>query len=159
MKSSSELIEEGIIYTFGDGEIDKAISLAKNYGLTDLVTKFENAVAFKKDKDSFKRHYEGDNGRKAGDQILYSIPDIRQFKAMEHIRALQAESLLDIGCADGSFCFFCLQENIVKQVLGVDPFINGIAWANQYATEHFPDRARFMQGILEDATKIGRAHV
>ena len=147
MESERELLEESIIYTFGNGEIEKALQLAKDNGMPDLVSRFESAVAFKKSVDSFRTHYEADNGRAAGS--LNKTPDRRQRGAMEQIRALHADNLLDVGCADGSFCFFCLRENVVNRATGIDPYVKGIDWAIKYS-DHFPGRANFSQGLLED---------
>jgi 2-polyprenyl-3-methyl-5-hydroxy-6-metoxy-1,4-benzoquinol methylase len=141
-----------ILDYFCNGEVEKAISMAKGYGFVEMVINFEKSLQHTNSKEQYKKYYEEcfDNGT-AWHQIVSEIgPDLRQRMAMIHLKELKIDSLLDIGCADGSFIFFCLKNGIIKKATGVDPWINGIKWATQYSTDNFPNQAIFKQGLIED---------
>jgi ubiquinone/menaquinone biosynthesis C-methylase UbiE len=146
--------EEQIINIFGSGKVEEALKLAFDSGFSTLFENFKRAVKHIKDPTSYYEHYKQNNGRIPGAQIeMGGGQDTRQQTAMKHIKALNASSLLDIGCADGSFCFFCLKEGIVKSVIGIDPWEEGIAWATEYALRINID-ALFIPGLFEDI-KVG----
>lgn len=148
------MTEEQIINIFGSGNVNDALKLAEEYGFTALSENFKKAIEHIEDPSVYYEHYKQNNGRIPGAQIeMGGGPDSRQQTAMKHIKALNASSLLDIGCADGSFCFFCLKEGIVKNVIGIDPWEEGIEWATEYALRIDLD-AHFIQGLFEDI-KVG----
>lgn len=141
-----------IINIFGSGQVSDAIMLARNNGYNDLAENFEKAVSHVKDPKIYLEHYRKNNGRIAGAQIQgKGGPDSRQAIAMDHVRELKAETLLDIGCADGSFCVFCLERKIVKSVIGIDPWVDGINWATDYFN-HNNMNGVFINALLEDVT-------
>lgn len=124
------MTEDQIINIFGNGQVNDAIFLAKSNGFLTLAANFEKAIKHIEDTKEYSKHYMKNNGRVAGAQVLgVGGPDFRQMKAMSHVQELGAKTLLDIGCADGSFCIFCLKNKIVENVIGIDPWIEGILWA------------------------------
>lgn len=148
------MTEEQIINIFGSGLVFEAIELAEKNDFTDLSEKFKKSIEHISDPSIYYDHYKQNNGRIPGAQIeTGGGPDSRQQTAMNHLKAIGATSLLDIGCADGSFCFFCLKEGIVKNTIGIDPWAEGIDWATEYSLR-MDLNAHFIQGIFEDI-KIG----
>ena len=148
------MTEEQIINIFGSGLVFEAIELAEKNDFKDLSEKFQKSIEHIYDPSVYYEHYKKNNGRIPGAQIeTGGGPDSRQKTAMNHLKAIGATSLLDIGCADGSFCFFCLKEGIVKNVIGIDPWLEGIDWATEYSLR-MDLNAHFIQGIFEDI-KVG----
>lgn len=144
------MTEDQIITFFGNGQVQDAIMLAKSNGFSKLAVNFEKAIQHVNDHDVYLKHYSQSNGRIPGAQIQNGGgSDFRQRAAMSHFRELNSETLLDVGCADGSFGFFCLKENIVKNVIGIDPWIEGIEWANRYFSKN-KLRGNFVCGLFED---------
>ncbi len=144
------MTEDQIISLFGNGQVKDAIMPAKSNGFKDLAEKFEKAISHINDQRAYLDHYTKNNGRIAGAQIQNNGgPDFRQITAMNHLKALNAETLLDIGCADGSFCIFCLKNDIVKSVVGIDPWLEGISWAAEYFTKNSLS-GNFIHAIFED---------
>ena len=133
-------MENNIIKLIDAGHMDEAIAKAPP-ALRDSM------LAIVKDTDAFKTHYAADNGRKPGQQITENWgADVRQWAAFEQLRKLNGNVLLDIGCADGSFCQLCLTNNVVRNVIGVDLWKNGIEWAKNNI------KGDFHFGMFEELT-------
>ena len=142
--------EENIVNEYlALGKLDLALEEAKKNGFNELAKKIESSLL--KDKNSYLKHYEQNNNRVPGAQVTAGWGlDGRQSCALSHIVELSADSLLDIGCADGSFIFNCLHKNVIKQGVGVDAWKEGIAWAKQFGTTNFSSRSLFFQGLFEE---------
>ena len=144
------MTEDQIINIFGSGRVNDALMLARSNGFNTLAENFEKAISHVKDPGEYLKHYKGNNGRIAGAQIQGNMgPDARQVTAMQHVRSLGAFTLLDIGCADGSFCAFCAESKFVNNVIGIDPWEEGIAWAQNYFRSHNLE-GYFINSVLED---------
>lgn len=144
------MTEDQIINIFGNGQVYDAIFLAKSNGFLTLAANFEKAIKHIEDTKEYSKHYMKNNGRVAGAQVMgVGGPDFRQMKAMSHIQELGAKTLLDIGCADGSFCIFCLKNKLVENVIGIDPWIEGILWADEYFKKQNLN-GTFINAVLED---------
>jgi hypothetical protein len=144
------MTREQVINIFGSGDVPCALKLAEFYGYADLYENFKKAVEHVSDLILYHDHYRQNNGRIPGAQIEGNGgPDSRQRVALNHLKDLGAFNLLDIGCADGSFCFFSLKEHIVNSAIGIDPWEEGIAWAKRYALSTQVD-AQFIRGLFED---------
>lgn len=146
----TEEIMDAIIYKSGAGKIEEAIQLAREHNYTDIEAALKKSIEFTKNIDLYRSYYESERGSLEGTQILgKGDPDRRQQAALS---LLSGDNLLDIGCADGSFCFFALERNLVNNVTGIDPRKKGIKGAQQYGDEHYKGRATFIQGLFEDIT-------
>lgn len=144
------MTEDQIIYLFSTGEVQFALEMTEMHGFSNLKETFQKALKHTSNIALYRDHYRKNNGRIPGAQIEQGKgPDIRQQTALKHLFAIKADSLLDIGCADGSFDFFCFENKIVKQVTGIDPWEEGIQWAMKYSREHSLN-AFFIQGLFED---------
>lgn len=139
-----------IIFLFGQGQVNKALFHAKNLGYSDLVRSFEQSLEFSKTQHSYNNWYLQDNGRVPGQQILEKWgPDFRQEEALRQVQNLFGRNLLDLGCADGSFCFFCLERSAVYNTTGIDLWKNGINWAKQHGAQYYGERCRFINSSIE----------
>jgi len=144
----TEEIMDAIIYKSGAGKIEEALQLAREHNYTDIEAALEKSIEHTKNIDLYRSYYESEHRSLGEPQILgKGCPDRRQQAALS---LLSGGNLLDIGCADGSFCFFALERDLVNNVTGVDPRKNGIKWAQQYGDEHYKGRTTFIQGLFED---------
>ena len=150
------MTEQRIIEIFADGDVHSAIKLAQDHGYASLVTNFQKSISLLEDPALYKAHYQQNNGRVPGLQITDKWGfDLRQQKAMEHVKALGGSGLLDVGCADGSFIFMCLAEGIIDKAVGIDPWEAGIEWAQKHAAENLlDDKAQFICGLLEEQSEL-----
>lgn len=149
------MTEDQIITLFGSGQVNDAIRLATSNGFNTLACSFKKATAHVEDHDTYLNHYKQNNGRVPGAQIENGGgADFRQITAMNHLRQLRGTSLLDVGCADGSFCFFCLKEKIVDKVIGIDPWEEGIKWATGHSNK-LNVKGTFIPGLFEDVSLEG----
>ena len=142
------------------GHIDQAIQEAKHSGLNTLASNIEKSVSGLKDPGDYyqfyKQDWEGVEKRIPGMQVIEGWGlDERQRGAAQMIQELNARSILDVGCSDGSFIFGLLNEKIVDRGHGVDPWINGIKWAMNHSAARHQGRATFTQGVFEDAIVPG----
>jgi len=133
-----------IIELFANGNINLAIRFAKEWDFIKLYQNFLKSLEIKNDLQLYKHHYQQNNRRIAGQQ---EQPGERQIYVMNQISKFKPECLLDVGCADGSFASFCLQRKIVKRVVGIDPWIEGIAHARKTLST---DETVFILGLIEE---------
>jgi 2-polyprenyl-3-methyl-5-hydroxy-6-metoxy-1,4-benzoquinol methylase len=147
----TKMSKEQIINLFLNDEVEAALEMCKKFGFEKLKEDLGKTINHISDIDKYRNYYNKNNGRVPGVQIESwgNVPDLRQQTAMKHLSEIGASSLLDIGCADGTFCFFCLKNNIVKQIYGIDPWEEGIKWANKYSKNNLLN-AFFLQGLFED---------
>ena len=138
-----DMNEQTVIRKFSDGDVWEAIKICKEKGYSKLLKNFLKSTEILKNKNLYKSHYEKNNERIPGAQ---KIPDERQMYVMYELSQFNPKCMLDIGCADGSFAFFCLKEKIVEKVIGIDPWIEGI----EYANNRTDSNSIFIQGIVED---------
>jgi len=145
-------MNEQIINNLALGKLDLALEEAKSNGYHDLAQKIDASLL--KTKESHLNHYEKPNGRIAGAQLANGWGlDGRQICALEHVKALNADNLLDIGCADGSFIFNCLHNGAIQTSVGVDAWKEGIDWATKFGNKTFPSRTLWFQGLFETCTE------
>jgi len=142
----AETLRTHAIALFAEGHIWTALEICRNNNFDDLLTNFNSSVQLLYDIEAYKTHYQKDNERIPGAQ---QFPDSRQLLAMSKVAKLSPKCMLDIGCADGSFAFFCLQDKAVPKVIGIDPWVEGINYANNKSFESDYDTI-FIQGVVED---------
>jgi 2-polyprenyl-3-methyl-5-hydroxy-6-metoxy-1,4-benzoquinol methylase len=137
-----------------DGDVKQAIEAAKAIGRDDIADKIRQSIQFIESPDAYREYYkqdwEGIEHRIPGGQIIQGWGlDERQSEAKEQVAAL-GKTLLDIGCADGTFIFNLLHDNTIWYAEGIDPWLSGIRWAQDFAVKNFYGKTVWHQGVFED---------
>lgn len=150
------LTEHEIVQKYlSEGHIEKAKEEAAKAGFHSLVGQIDKSLEFTRSKETYGQYYKQDwdglERRIPGDQLRagWNLDD-RQTEAAKQIASLSPKNFLDIGCADGSLIFNLLHRGIVQQAWGVDPWVSGVAWAEQYGQEFFKGKASWFCGLIED---------
>lgn len=88
-----------------------------------------------RDVNDNREHYLRPNGRVPGWQILTNgALDGRQLMAMSKIP--HDSTVLDLGCADGSFLIIGHLLGRIASGYGVDLWANGITWGQEFTRQH-----------------------
>lgn len=140
------------------GKIQEAIMLANANGYAALAQHISNSVSFLNNKKEYAEYYssswssDAHDYRIAGAQISSNGLNLdgRQTLALKMIKNCNPTTLLDLGCADGTFIFNCLHRDVCVRAVGVDPWIEGINWARDYAHKNFPNKTQWACGLFED---------
>jgi SAM-dependent methyltransferase len=141
------------------GRLTEAKTRCREMGLITVLDALNESTRFCDSLHSYEKWYKQANGRQPGDQILKGWVDPRQEEVKAHITRLDKhDSLLDIGCSDGSFLIDLCRKGIIKSGWGVDPFEEGINFARKYARDNGYDLA-FGCGVFESMFVPGRFDV
>jgi len=80
----------------------------------------------------FVDHYRQDNGRIAGWQLEHGALDVRQQGILFIVKQIKPESVLDLGCSDGTLLISMYKANLIQKGYGVDLWDSGIKWGKEY---------------------------
>jgi len=97
----------------------------------------------------FVEHYKQDNGRIAGWQLERGNLDARQRGILFVISQVKPETVLDLGCSDGTLLISLYKEKLIKKGYGVDLWTAGINWGNDYCNQNKLPIV-LMHGPIED---------
>lgn len=133
------------------GDVEEALRLSEP--LPDVHTKIKESIEFLKHPESYKDYYQTDfDGIEKRIPGLFADgePDLRQKFIISHVSAApKHDSLLDVGCADGSLVFYLIRRGVIKSAHGVDLWKNGIKFANANALKK-GYHASFTQAMFEE---------
>lgn len=145
-----------IVRLAAEGRLEDAIYEARTNKYMELCHNLMKSKDHIGDPNNYLEYYRGDwvglpNTRIPGAQLAngYGL-DSRQQAAARHIEAFShGETLLDVGCADGTFIFNCLETGLCASTVGVDPWIRGIQWAREFGDKNWPGKTNWHQGLFE----------
>jgi 2-polyprenyl-3-methyl-5-hydroxy-6-metoxy-1,4-benzoquinol methylase len=152
-----------IVKVMAQGSLEEAYNLCLTQGHLELAARIKRSQKHTTSLEEYKKLYESswgphygefENERGPGGCIRdnYKL-DLRQEEALQQIVALPPMSrhkVLDVGCGDGSFLFSLLKREVVFEVVGVDAWKEGIAWAKEFGETTFPGKTTFYQGLFEE---------